>query len=98
MVFGMEPAAVGASAAAEAGLAAASAATASGVAGPLVPAPMALDADSAKFSALVAAVGAEHVAMGVQHATQRGLYAGAQSLAMVDALATEALRAAAAGI
>jgi hypothetical protein len=59
---------------------------------------MAADADSVKFSALVAAAGAEHVAMGVQHATQRGLYSGAQSLAMLDAVATEAMRAAAAGI
>lgn len=98
MVFGMEPAAVGASAAMEAGLAAESAGVATGVAGALVPPPMALDADSAKFSALVAAAGAEHVAMGVQHSTQRGLYSGAQSLAMLDAVATEAMRAAAASI
>ena len=94
MVFGMEPAAVGVSAATEAGLAAESA----GVAGALVPPPMALDADSVKFSALVAAAGQEHVAMGVQHATQRGLYSGAQSSAMLDAVATEALRAAAASL
>jgi len=97
-VFGMEPAAVGASAAMEAGLAAESAGAATGVAAALVPPPMALDADSAKFSALVAAAGAEHVAMGVQHSTQRGLYSGAQSLAMLDAVATEAMRAAAASI
>jgi hypothetical protein len=89
VVFGMVPAAVGVSAATEAGLA---------VAGALVPAPMALDADSAKFSALVAAAGQQHVAMGVQHATQRGLYSGAQLSAMLDAVASEALRAAAAGI
>jgi hypothetical protein len=40
MVFGMEPAAVGVSAATEAGLAAESAGVASGVAGALVPPPM----------------------------------------------------------
>jgi hypothetical protein len=97
-VFGMEPAAVAGSAAMEAGLAAESAGVATGVAAALVPPPMALDADSAKFSALVAAAGAEHVAMGVQHSTQRGLYSGAQSLAMLDAVATEAMRAAAASI
>jgi hypothetical protein len=97
-VFGMEPAAVGASAAMEAGLAAESGGAATGVAAELVPPPMALDADSAKFSALVAAAGAEHVAMGVQHSSQRGLYSGAQSLAMLDAVATEAMRAAAASI
>ena len=98
MVFGMVPAAVGVSAATEAGLAAESAGVASGVAGALVPAPMALDADSVKFSALVAAAGQQHVAMGVQHATQRGLYSGAQLSAMLDVVATEALRAAAAGL
>ena len=98
MVFGMEPAAVGVSAATEAGLAAESAGVASGVAGAVVPPPMALDADSVKFSALVAAAGQEHVAMGVQHATQRGLYSAAQSSAMLDAVATEALRAAAASL
>jgi uncharacterized protein (DUF885 family) len=97
-VFGMEPAAVGASAAMEAGLAAESGGAATGVAAGVVPPPMALDADSAKFSALVAAAGAEHVAMGVQHSSQRGLYSGAQSLAMLDAVATEAMRAAAASI
>jgi hypothetical protein len=64
----------------------------------LVPAPMALDADSVTFAALVAALGQEHVAMGVQHASSRGLYSGAQSLAMLDAVATEALRSAAASI
>jgi hypothetical protein len=98
MVFGMEPAAVGASGAMEAGLAAESAGVASGVSGALVPPPMALDADSAKFSALVAAAGQEHVAMGVQHASQRGLYSGAQLSAMLDAVATEALRAAASSL
>ena len=98
MVFSMEPAAVGGSAALEAGLAGESAGVVSATLGALVPPPMAADADSVKFSALVAAAGAEHVAMGVQHSTQRGLYAGAQSLAMLDAVATEAMRAAAAGI
>lgn len=98
MTFAMAPAAVGVSSALEAGLAAESAGAASGVAGALVPPPMALDADSAKFSALVAAAGVEHVAMGVQHSSQRGLYSGAQSLAMVNAVATEAMRAAAASI
>ena len=98
MTFAMVPEAVALSASTEAGLAAESAGAATGVAGVLVPPPMALDADSAKFSALVAAAGAEHVAMGVQHSTQRGLYSGAQSLAMLDAVATEAMRAAAASI
>jgi hypothetical protein len=98
VVFSMVPAGVGLSAATESGLAAESAGVASGVAGALVPAPMALDADSVKFSALVAAAGQEHVAMGVQHASQRGLYSGAQSSAMLDVVATEALRAAASSL
>ena len=98
MVFSMEPAAVSGSAAVEAGLAAESAGVSSATLGALAPPPMAADADSAKFSALAAAAGAEHVAMGVQHSTQRGLYSGAQSLAMLDAVATEAMRAAAASI
>ena len=98
MTFAMVPAVVGTSAATEAGLAAETAGVASAALGALVPAPMAMDADSAKFAALVAAAGAEHVAMAEQHSTQRGLYSGAQSLAMVDAVATEVMRAAAAGI
>jgi hypothetical protein len=97
-MFSMEPAVVGTSAGTEGGLAAESAGVASATLGALVPAPMAADADSVKFSALVAAAGQEHVAMGVQHATQRGLYSGAQSSAMLDAVATEALRAAATSI
>jgi hypothetical protein len=98
VTFAMVPDAVGFSSALEAGLAAESAGAASGTMGALTPAPMAADADSAKFSALVAAAGAEHVAMGVQHASQRELYSVAQSYAMLDAVATEAMRAAAAGI
>lgn len=98
MTFAMVPEAVGASSALEAGLAAESAGAASVTAGALTPPPMALDADSAKFSAVVAAASAEHTALGVQHATQRELYSVAQSSAMLDVVATEALRAAAAGI
>jgi hypothetical protein len=98
VTFAMVPEIVGNSSATEGGLAAESGAAAAATLGALVPPPMALDADSVKFSALVAATGVEHVAMGVQHSTQRGLYSGAQSLAMLDAVATEAMRAAAASI
>ncbi|MGH3958650.1 PE domain-containing protein [Mycobacterium sp.] len=99
MVFGMVPAAVGASAAMEAGLAGESAGVAAAV-GPAVmsPVPMAADVDSARFAAIAAAAGAGHVATAEQHAAMRGLYSGAQSLAMITTVATEVMRAAAAGI
>jgi hypothetical protein len=98
VVFSMVPAAVGASAAMEAGLAAESAGSAAAVAAGLVPAPMALDLDSAQFALQAAAAGQEHVAVAQQHAASRGLYSGAQSLAMMDTVATEAIRAAATSI
>ncbi|MGH3554266.1 MAG: PE domain-containing protein [Mycobacterium sp.] len=98
MVFGMVPAVVGASAGVEAGLAAVLSGTAAGVAPALAPVPMAADLDSAKFAAIAAAAGAQHVAIAEQHAAQRGLYSGAQSWAMFAAVATEAIRAAAASI
>ena len=98
MVFGMEPAAVAGSAGIEAGLAAESAGTAGSVADMLVPAPMALDLDSARFAAQAAAAGQEHVAVAQQHAASRGLYSGAQSLVVATTVATEAIRAAAASI
>lgn len=73
MVFGMEPAAVAASAGNEAGLAAESAGVAGAAAGALAPPPMALDMDSARLAVLAAAAGQEHVAMVEQHAASRGL-------------------------
>ena len=98
MVFAMVPAVVGASAGVEAGLSAELAAAAAAVAAGLVPPPMGADGDSAKFSALAAAVGAQHVAISEQHATMRGLYAGSQSLAVMTTVATEAMRTAATAI
>jgi hypothetical protein len=94
----MVPAVVGASAGVEAGLSAELAAVAAAVAAGLAPPPMAVDGDSAKFAALAAAVGAQHVAVSEQHAAMRGLYGGAQSLAMMTTVATEVMRAAAAAI
>lgn len=98
VVFGMEPAAVGASAGTEAGLAAESAGAAAGLAAAFVPPPMALDMDSARFALQAAAAGQQHVAVAQQHAASRGLYSGAQSLAVMTTVATEAMRAAAASI
>ena len=59
---------------------------------------MAMDADSAKFAAISAATGAVHVAVAEQHGLMRGLYSGAQSLAMTTTVATEMMRAAATAI
>jgi hypothetical protein len=99
MTFAMVPEVVGMSAAAEAGLAAETAATAAGVAPVLLaPVPMGMDADSAKFALIAAAAGAAHVATAEQHGLMRGLYSGAQSLAMSTTVATELMRAAAAAI
>ena len=99
MVFGMVPAVVGASAATEAGLAAEAGAAAAAVAPVLLgPVPMAADGDSAWFAAVAAAAGAAHVATAEQHGVMRGLYSGAQSLAVVTTVATEVMRAAATAI
>jgi hypothetical protein len=99
VVFAMVPAVVGASAATEAGLAGETGAAAAAVA-PVVlsPLPMGVDADSARFAAVAAAAGAAHVATASQHGVLRGLYAGSQSLAVVTAVATEVMRAAATAI
>ena len=98
MVFGMEPAVVAGSAGVEAGLASESAGVAGAAAAALVPAPMALDMDSARLAVLAAAAGQEHVGMVTQHAASRGLFAGAQALAAGTTVATEEMRAAAAAI
>lgn len=99
MTFAMVPEVVGLSAATEAGLAAETASTAAGVAPVLLaPVPMGMDADSAKFALIAAAAGAAHVATAEQHGLMRGLYSGAQSLAMSTTVATELMRAAAAAI
>ena len=80
-------------------MAAETVATAAGVAPALLdPVPMGMDADSAKFALIAAAAGAAHVATAEQHGLMRGLYSGAQSLAMSTTVATELMRAAAAAI
>ncbi|HEY1841033.1 MAG TPA: PE family protein [Mycobacterium sp.] len=99
MTFAMVPEVVGLSAATEAGLAAQTGATAAAVAPVLLdPVPMGMDADSVKFAAIAAAAGAAHVAVAEQHGVMRGLYSGAQSLAMATTVATELMRAAATAI
>ena len=98
-MFAMVPAVVAGSAATEAGLAAETGAAAAGVAPVLLdPLPMGVDADSARFAAVAAAAGAAHVATAEQHGVMRGLYSGAQSLAVATTVATEVMRAAATAI
>jgi hypothetical protein len=90
MVFAMDPAAVGAS---QAGLAAEMGAGTAAVSPALLgPMPMGLDADSPEFAAALAAAGAAHVGVAGEHAAQRGLFSGAQSLAVMTTVATEAMR------
>ncbi len=99
MTFAMVPEAVALSAATEAGLAAETGGAAAAVAPALLnPVPMGMDGDSAKFAAIHAAAGAAHVAVAEQHGLMRGLYSGAQSLAMATTVATEMMRAAATAI
>ena len=99
MTFAMVPEVVGLSASTEAALSAETGATAAGLAPMLLaPVPMGMDADSAKFAAIAASAGAAHVATAEQHGLMRGLYSGAQSLAMTTTVATELMRAAATAI
>jgi hypothetical protein len=99
VVFAMDPAIVGLSAMTTAVATEEMGAAATAVAPALLnPVPMGADADSARFAAMCAAAGAAHVAVAEEHGLERGLYSGAQSLAMTTAVATEAMRAAAATI
>jgi hypothetical protein len=96
VVFSMVPAGVGVSAATESGLAgelgAGAAAVAPALFGPL---PMAADADSVWFAEVCRSVAAQHLAVASQHVVGRGLFSGAQSLAVATTVATEVMRAAA---
>jgi hypothetical protein len=94
MVFAMEPAAVGAAAATEAGLAAAAAAgVAAGAPALLGVTHLGGDVELHRIH-----VAAAYVGVAGEHVAQRGLFAGAQSLSVVTASATEAMRAAAAAL
>ncbi|POY09105.1 PE family protein [Mycobacterium kansasii] len=58
-------------------------------------APMGEDADSAAFTAALAAVGAAYVSTAAEHAAARGVQSDAQSVAAGIAVVSEAMRAAA---
>ena len=97
--FGMVPAAVDLSAAAEAGISEQMAATtAAGAAALTGVIPMATDADSIEFVAALNAAGAAYLATAAEHVGQRLAYSGAQSLASGTTVATEAANAAAAAL
>ena len=99
MVFAMVPAVVGASAAVESGLAAEMGAGPAGVAPALLGVvAMGADADSVWFAEVCRSVAAEHLVVAGEHALARGLFSGAQSLAVATTVATEVMRAAAASI
>lgn len=99
MTFAMVPAGVAASAAMESGLASELGAGVGAVAPALMGAlPMGADADSVAFAGVCQAVAAQHLAMAGQHAVSRGLFSGAQSLAVATTVATEVMRAAASAI
>ncbi|AGZ52579.1 PE domain-containing protein [Mycobacterium kansasii] len=58
-------------------------------------APMGEDADSAAFTAALAAVGAAYVSTAGEHAAARGVFSDAQSVAVATTVSSEAMRAAA---
>jgi hypothetical protein len=95
MVFSMEPAVVGASAACESGLAAqVGAGAAAGAPALLAAVAMGSDADSLEFAAALQALGAAYVAAAGEHGLQREMFSAAQSAAAVTTVASEAARAA----
>jgi hypothetical protein len=95
MTFFVQPEAVLASAGAESAIGAETEAAASAAAPALIgTTPMGADPDSATFSAALNACGAGYLGMVSEHAAQRGLFSGAQSMASGVAVTTEAARAA----
>jgi hypothetical protein len=90
--FGIIPAAVNASSAAETGVAAEMAATtATGAAALTGVTPMAPDADSLGFALALNATGASYLATMADHVQQRSAFAGAQSLASTTYEAMDAI-------
>jgi hypothetical protein len=96
MVLNVDPATVGASAAAEEGVSAAIAASSAAAAAALTTVmPMGADLDSVEFAAALNAAGASYVGAAGEHAANRSEFAGAQGLAAATYTATEAVRDAA---
>jgi hypothetical protein len=98
-LFGMEPAAVDLSAAAEAGISEEMAATtAAGAAALTGVLPMAADADSIEFAAALNAAGTVYLATAAEHVGQRTAFSGAQGLASGATVAAEGFNAGAVGL
>ena len=92
MVLNVNAETVGASAATEGGIgarmSAATAVAAEALTGVM---PMGADLDSVQFAAVLNAVGACYIGAAIEHLTNRGLFADAQSLAAATYTATEAI-------
>lgn len=92
MVLNVNAATVGASAAAEGGVAVeVGAATAATSAALTAVVPMGADLDSVQFAAALNAAGAAYIGAAGEHAANRGMFAGAQSLAAATYTATDAI-------
>jgi hypothetical protein len=93
MVFNVNTATVGASAAAETGISAEVGAAAAAAAAPLLTVmPMGADLDSIEFAVALNAAGAAYVASAGEHMANRGMFAGAQSLSAATSAVTEVIR------
>lgn len=92
MVFNVNAATVGASAAVEAAISAEMGAAAAAAAVALVGVmPMGADLDSAEFAAALNAAGAAYIGTASQHLTSRGMFSGAQTVAATTYTATDAI-------
>lgn len=90
MIFNVNAVGVGASAAAESGIAAGLSAAASAASAALIGVlPMGADLDSAEFAAALNAAGASYLGTAGEHSMNRGLFAGAQDLASATYTATD---------
>ncbi len=99
MVLSVQPEGVLASAAAESAISAETEAAASAAAPALLGVtPMGGDPDSAMFAAALNACGGSYLGVVAEHATQRGLFAGAQGIASGVYADTEAARSLAMGL
>jgi hypothetical protein len=99
MTWSVQPEAVLGSAAAESVISSETEAAASAAAPALLgTAPMGADADSAMFSAALNACGGSYLGVVAEHAAQRGLFAGTQSIASGVYVATEAVRTGSIGL
>ncbi|MDM4139751.1 MULTISPECIES: PE domain-containing protein [Mycobacterium] len=93
MVLSAQPEAVLASSSAETAISAETEAAASAAAPVLLGVlPMGGDPDSAMFAAALNACGGSYLGVVSEHATQRGLFAGAQSIASSTYVVTELMR------